>query len=261
MGQASDDHSELYRAPRGTFQWQQTPPDESSGHIHGKQRSQRSPNTSRHSGNTEKAPIFDLKLPTSPSSRKKNRVSWVARVHAGPLRVPFRPITLASRAITFKGFLTTLTLPREEESNEPDLAPYLGRSKRADPFSRNCRCCLLSGPSTRSAQAESRDSHDHFPDSSPHATRLEPLVVRKGRGTHGHASRRDGRESLCPSRTHGSSFTPRYVDPYPSLPLTMIMICMHDGKSSGSRSKRPKGVGCVKGGRRPSSLQGGREVP
>ncbi|OWM69315.1 hypothetical protein CDL15_Pgr026468 [Punica granatum] len=57
MGQASDDHSELYRAPRGTFQWLQTSPDEFSGHIHGEQRSQRSLNTSRHSGNTEKAPV------------------------------------------------------------------------------------------------------------------------------------------------------------------------------------------------------------
>ncbi|OWM90080.1 hypothetical protein CDL15_Pgr000867 [Punica granatum] len=50
----------------------------------------------------------------SGSSRKENRVPWVTRVYAGPLCVPFRPTTLASRAITFKGFLTTLTLPREE---------------------------------------------------------------------------------------------------------------------------------------------------
>ncbi|OWM68695.1 hypothetical protein CDL15_Pgr021436 [Punica granatum] len=32
-------------------------PDEPSGHVHGKQRPQRSPSTSRHSGNTEKAPV------------------------------------------------------------------------------------------------------------------------------------------------------------------------------------------------------------
>ncbi|PKI59985.1 hypothetical protein CRG98_019617 [Punica granatum] len=53
--QASDDLLELYRVSRGTFQWSQTPPGEFSGHIHRKQRSQRSPNASRHSGNTEKA--------------------------------------------------------------------------------------------------------------------------------------------------------------------------------------------------------------
>ncbi|OWM85997.1 hypothetical protein CDL15_Pgr020666 [Punica granatum] len=57
MEQASDDLSELYRVSRGTFQWSQTPPGESSGHSHGGQRSRRSPNTSRHSGNTEKAPV------------------------------------------------------------------------------------------------------------------------------------------------------------------------------------------------------------
>ncbi|OWM70938.1 hypothetical protein CDL15_Pgr019449 [Punica granatum] len=57
MEQALDDLSKLYRVSRWTFQWSQTPPDESSGHIHGKQRSQRSPNTSRHSGNTEEAPV------------------------------------------------------------------------------------------------------------------------------------------------------------------------------------------------------------
>ncbi|OWM73819.1 hypothetical protein CDL15_Pgr015119 [Punica granatum] len=55
--QASDDLSELYKVSRGTFQWSQMFPGKSSGHIHGEQRSQRSPNTSRHSGNTEKAPV------------------------------------------------------------------------------------------------------------------------------------------------------------------------------------------------------------
>ncbi|PKI49207.1 hypothetical protein CRG98_030396 [Punica granatum] len=42
---------------RMTCQWSRTPLDKPSGHIHGKQRSQRSPNTSRHWGNTEKAPV------------------------------------------------------------------------------------------------------------------------------------------------------------------------------------------------------------
>ncbi|PKI68465.1 hypothetical protein CRG98_011154 [Punica granatum] len=36
------------------------------------------------------------------------------RAHPSPPLVPFRSTTLASRAIAFKGFLTTLTLPREE---------------------------------------------------------------------------------------------------------------------------------------------------
>ncbi|PKI41778.1 hypothetical protein CRG98_037830 [Punica granatum] len=58
--------------------------------------------------------IPHLRPPSSHSSRRKNRVPWVIRAHTGPLRVPFRPTTSASRAITFKGFLTTLSLPREE---------------------------------------------------------------------------------------------------------------------------------------------------
>ncbi|PKI67138.1 hypothetical protein CRG98_012466 [Punica granatum] len=66
---------------------------------------------------------------------------------------------------------------------------------------------------------------------------------------------------FVPHGRTGSSFTPRFVDPYPSLSLTVIMICIHDGKGSGSRCKRPKGVGCVKGDPRPSSMQEGREVP
>ncbi|PKI78459.1 hypothetical protein CRG98_001099 [Punica granatum] len=56
----------------------------------------------------------DVSVVANASCRKENRVSWVTRVHAGPLRVPFRPTTLPSRAIPFKGFLTTLSLPREE---------------------------------------------------------------------------------------------------------------------------------------------------
>ncbi|OWM73826.1 hypothetical protein CDL15_Pgr018886 [Punica granatum] len=53
----SDDLSELDLVSRGMFQWSQTPPGESSGPILGKQTSQRPPNTLRHSGNTEKAPV------------------------------------------------------------------------------------------------------------------------------------------------------------------------------------------------------------
>ncbi|PKI73186.1 hypothetical protein CRG98_006432 [Punica granatum] len=55
--QTSDDPSELDLASRGTFQWPRTPPGEPSGHVHDKQRSQRSPNASIHSKNTEKALI------------------------------------------------------------------------------------------------------------------------------------------------------------------------------------------------------------
>ncbi|PKI60852.1 hypothetical protein CRG98_018760 [Punica granatum] len=57
MEKASDDLSELYRISRGMFQWYQMPFGEPPGHDHDEQRSQRSSNTSRHSGNTEKAPV------------------------------------------------------------------------------------------------------------------------------------------------------------------------------------------------------------
>ncbi|PKI64527.1 hypothetical protein CRG98_015090 [Punica granatum] len=59
--------------------------------------------------------IFDLKLPTSLSSREESRVPRPpSRVHRATNNVPFLPTTSASRAITLKGFLTTLTLSREE---------------------------------------------------------------------------------------------------------------------------------------------------
>ncbi|PKI47576.1 hypothetical protein CRG98_032031 [Punica granatum] len=72
------------------------------------------PKPAKITGKPPGIPIFDLKPPTSHSNRRESRVPWVTRVHAGPLRVPFRPTTLPSRAIPFKGFLTTLSLPREE---------------------------------------------------------------------------------------------------------------------------------------------------
>ncbi|PKI42624.1 hypothetical protein CRG98_036987 [Punica granatum] len=85
MGQASDDLSELYGVSRGTFKWWQTPPGESPGHIHGKQRLQRFLNTSRHSASTEKTPVtspraspgfahghldLSLRSPTNPISHR-----------------------------------------------------------------------------------------------------------------------------------------------------------------------------------------------
>ncbi|OWM74747.1 hypothetical protein CDL15_Pgr012661 [Punica granatum] len=57
MEQVSDNLSKLDLVSRGTFQWSQAPLSESSGHIHGKQRSQRSPNTSGHSVNIDKTRI------------------------------------------------------------------------------------------------------------------------------------------------------------------------------------------------------------
>ncbi|PKI63897.1 hypothetical protein CRG98_015678 [Punica granatum] len=101
--QASDDLPELDLVSQGTFQWSRTSPGEPSGHVHGKQRSQRSPSTSKHSGNTEKIPPKVQSGPETPS-----------RAHRTPSDAPFLPTTSASRAITFKGFLTTLTLRREE---------------------------------------------------------------------------------------------------------------------------------------------------
>ncbi|PKI70968.1 hypothetical protein CRG98_008642 [Punica granatum] len=76
----------------------------------------RVPGTSRVSRDTpdlSRTPFSD-RAPGARSTDNENRVPWVTRVHARPLRVPFRSTTLASCAITFKGFLTTLTLPREE---------------------------------------------------------------------------------------------------------------------------------------------------
>ncbi|PKI73204.1 hypothetical protein CRG98_006402 [Punica granatum] len=66
---------------------------------------------------------------------------------------------------------------------------------------------------------------------------------------------------LVPHGRTGSSFALKVVAPYTFLSLIVIIICMHDGKGLGSRRERPKGIGCVKGGSRPSSLQGGLEVP
>ncbi|PKI32047.1 hypothetical protein CRG98_047562, partial [Punica granatum] len=117
--------------------------------------------------------IFDLRSPTPRSSRRKNRVSWVTRARTGPLRVPFRPMTSASRTITFKGFLTTLSLPHEEvvtvhlglgtfgsvhERLDPPLrSPTSLTSHRAvpgtsvpTPFFPSCRDGLLFGSHTRS---------------------------------------------------------------------------------------------------------------
>ncbi|OWM77014.1 hypothetical protein CDL15_Pgr010102 [Punica granatum] len=57
-------HGTSFRRPFGTIQGSPrdvsvvaNAPDEPSGYIHGKQRPQRFPNTSRHSGNTEKIPV------------------------------------------------------------------------------------------------------------------------------------------------------------------------------------------------------------
>ncbi|OWM71004.1 hypothetical protein CDL15_Pgr012381 [Punica granatum] len=54
-------------------------------------------------------------------SRNRNRA------HPSSPRVPFRPTTSASRALTLKGFLTTLTLPREE------VVTVRGPTNRAQP--------------------------------------------------------------------------------------------------------------------------------
>ncbi|PKI47120.1 hypothetical protein CRG98_032489 [Punica granatum] len=50
----------------------------------------------------------------SPTRQKENRVTWVTRSQPCPNDVPFRSTTLPSCAITFQGFLTTLTIPHEE---------------------------------------------------------------------------------------------------------------------------------------------------
>ncbi|PKI74117.1 hypothetical protein CRG98_005496 [Punica granatum] len=67
--QAPDDLPELDSISRGTLQWSRTFPGKPSGHVYGRQGSQRSPTTSqrspsasRHSENTEKIPA---KVPRS----------------------------------------------------------------------------------------------------------------------------------------------------------------------------------------------------
>ncbi|PKI70966.1 hypothetical protein CRG98_008640 [Punica granatum] len=59
--------------------------------------------------------------------------------------------------------------------------------------------------------------------------------------THSHASRRDGRESPCPSRTHGEVLPPRSsLFPAPCCPGCRV-VCRYDEKCSESRRERPYG--------------------
>ncbi|PKI59377.1 hypothetical protein CRG98_020245 [Punica granatum] len=69
---------------------------------------------------------------------------------------------------------------RSNESNEPDLAPCRDRSKRADPFFHGLQRLPTYGSLTRSRPSESRDSHGHFPDSFPLATRLGNIPFNLG---------------------------------------------------------------------------------
>ncbi|PKI32359.1 hypothetical protein CRG98_047250, partial [Punica granatum] len=83
-------------------------------------------------------PIFNWKLPTPRSSRQHNRVPRPLSHAPDTNDVPFHPTTLASRAFTFKGFLTTLTLPREE------VVAVRGPTNRAQPpFSPLLPCRVL----------------------------------------------------------------------------------------------------------------------
>ncbi|PKI57003.1 hypothetical protein CRG98_022609 [Punica granatum] len=88
----------------------------------------------------------------------------------------------------------------------------------------------------------------------------EPLVVRKGHGTHGHASQRDGRESRCPSRTHGSSFAPKFVAPYILLSLTVIITCIRDGKARDLDVRDPKRSNVSRETHGHPLCKGGREL-
>ncbi|PKI77650.1 hypothetical protein CRG98_001988 [Punica granatum] len=263
--QASDDLSELDLVSQGTFQWSQTPPGEPSGHVHDKQKSQRSPNASRHSKNIEKAPATSPQvfpgqrssvgddertipheargsprrttrctkgnrrpgaLNSTPNaqtgqnrlSRRRATRTFVHMTYdatgctPSPPLVPFRSTTLSSRAITFKGFLTTLTLPREEvvtirgpihraqppfhlfflyrESNEPNPASCRGRSKRADPFSRKMpRLSLLSGHSPVALDPSLATPTAASPtlSSCNEARKESPWRVRPCQGTHDHS--------------------------------------------------------------------------
>ncbi|PKI34314.1 hypothetical protein CRG98_045295 [Punica granatum] len=70
-------------------------------------------NASRQMGPTTQ-PSQAVKLRLYPKPRLNPSSSEATCVHRATNNVPFLPTTSASRAITFKGFLTTLTLPREE---------------------------------------------------------------------------------------------------------------------------------------------------
>ncbi|PKI66599.1 hypothetical protein CRG98_013008 [Punica granatum] len=239
---------------------------ESSGHIHGEQRSQRSPNTSRHSRNTEKArSISGLRFFIWSLYHHVLAVRIVGSQGRHPRapdfnNVPFPPTTLSSRAITFKGFLIILTLPHEVvvtvrgpiHRAQPPFHPFLlyrvlfslpnflslfracpgfgmfgSVHERLDsplrsptssilhravvgarvptPFFPSCRCCHLSGPVTRSAQAKSCDSQGRFPDSFPHASRLGnvSLRLREVRGTTRNLRGRGLGGFGCTKGTHG----------------------------------------------------------
>ncbi|PKI73145.1 hypothetical protein CRG98_006464 [Punica granatum] len=59
--------------------------------------------------------------------------------------------------------------------------------------------------------------------------------------THGHASRRGGRESPCPLWTYGEVLPPRSSSsPVPCCPECCI-ACEHDEECSESRKERPEG--------------------
>ncbi|PKI73165.1 hypothetical protein CRG98_006452 [Punica granatum] len=163
--------------------------------------------------------------------------------------MPIPPTTLPSRAITFKGFLTTLILSREEvvtirgsihraqppfhrffsyrESNEPNLVPCRARSKRADP--------ILPELPRLSSFRGSWNSRPCLPKGWPRV----PLSLTDAPG------------ALSPR----SSLFPILYRP------ECRVMCGHDEKHSRSREKRSSRVGSTKGSSRPPSLQGGLEVP
>ncbi|PKI41503.1 hypothetical protein CRG98_038105 [Punica granatum] len=159
------------------------------------------------------------------------------RVHPDFNNVPIPPTTLPSRAIPFKGFLTTLSLPREEVVTVRGPINRLGTfrsvhghldlplrsltkpiSHRAvagasvpTRFLETAAAAPLSGHSTRN----SKPSLATLKAASPTLSLVQPISRLESplwsvgvTGTHGHASRRDGRESPCPSRTHGEFFRP-----------------------------------------------------
>ncbi|PKI36136.1 hypothetical protein CRG98_043474, partial [Punica granatum] len=144
---------------------------------------------------------FRFEVPNTPfQPKEESGPKTPSRAHRSPSRVPFPPTTSASRAIVFKGFLTTLTLPREEvvtvrgptDRAQPSFARFsLTRSPTSltlhravtgasvpTPFYPTCRGCLLSGPSTRSSQPESCDFQDCFLDSFPSVSRLGNIPLR-----------------------------------------------------------------------------------
>ncbi|PKI72130.1 hypothetical protein CRG98_007517 [Punica granatum] len=179
MEQVPDRLSRLLLVSR----WSRTPLGESSERVSDEQRPQRSPNTSGHSGNTEKTPVAGLG--------------------------------------TFGTFHECLDLSLRSPRN-PILHCAVVRASVPTPFSPSCRYCCLTGAHCPSRPAESCDSQGHFPDSFPRASRLGniPLRLREARILDWETTYFEVGEALVVRRGHGNS-RPCLPKGWPRVPLSL----------------------------------------